>query len=104
MKTKEIVDWIAQEQIINLPWINRSQINSLIPLGKKKLSQRMNDLEFYLTSENIAYYDDTRPRLYPTSETLKFFKIDINTIIKQENLQRKYLIKERQENEKEISS
>lgn len=103
MKKSTVIDWIEQEQIINVPWINRSQINSLIPLGKKKLSQRMNDLESYLDAENVSYYNDTRPRLYPTTETLKFFKIDINTIRKQANLQRKYFRKERQENEKEVS-
>ena len=56
MKTKEIVDWIAQEQIINLPWINRSQINSLIPLGKKKLSQRMNDLAVLRSEKKFSLF------------------------------------------------
>lgn len=94
MKKIEIVDWIKQETIINLPWINRSQINILVPLGKKKLAQRIAELELYLVTEDIAYYDDTRPRLYPTCETLKFFKVDINTIRKQANQQRNFLRKE----------
>ena len=95
MKKNKICDWIEQEQIINLPWISRDQINLLIPLGYSKLGREILKLEDYLREKNISFFSDTRPKLYPTCETLKFFKIDINTIRQQAKQQRKYSLYEK---------